>query len=45
MRALAERFIDPAARLAAVSIEARVAHGALVLDLTVEVRDARGAPR
>ena len=45
MRALAERFIDPAARLAAVSLEARVAHGALVLDLTVEARDARGTPQ
>jgi hypothetical protein len=45
MRSLAQRFLDPAARLAAISLEARVARDALVLDVTVEAGDVGGAAR
>jgi hypothetical protein len=42
MRSLVDRLVDPASRLAAVSLRADLAEGALVLALEVEAR--RGAP-
>lgn len=46
MRSLVDRVLDPAARLAAVSLRAELAEGALVLGLEVEAREARAeAPR
>ena len=43
MRSLVDRVAEPASRLAAVSLRADLAEGALVLALDVEAR-AEGAP-
>jgi hypothetical protein len=43
MRSLVERVVEPAARLAAVSIRADLAEGALVVALAVEARAAKEA--
>jgi hypothetical protein len=44
MRSLAERFVEPAARIDAASVRAELAPGALVLTLVLEPRAAEGAP-
>jgi hypothetical protein len=45
MRSLVERVVEPAARLAAVSLRAELADGALVVALDVEARAAAEATR
>jgi hypothetical protein len=45
MRSLVDRIVEPAARLAAVSVRADLAAGALVLTLSVEARRVEGDGR
>jgi hypothetical protein len=45
MRSLVDRIVEPAARLAAVSLRADLAPGALVLELAVEARPGEGEAR
>jgi hypothetical protein len=45
MRSLVERVVEPASRLAAISLRADLAEGALVLDLEVEARRTQEAAR
>lgn len=42
MRSLVDRIVEPAARLAAISLRAELAPGAMVVELTVEARSGGG---
>ena len=44
VRSVVDRFVEPASRLAAVSLRAELAEGALVLTLDVDARAPGGAP-
>jgi hypothetical protein len=44
MRSLVDRFLDPAARLSALSLRADLAQGALVLALEVEAGGGESVP-
>jgi hypothetical protein len=44
MRSLAERIVEPAARIEAASVRAELVPGALVMTLVLEPRPAEGAP-
>ncbi len=45
LRSIVERFVEPAARLAAISLRADLAEGALLLSLDVEGRAGAGEER